>query len=88
MSKPLALYDAEITTIMAACRPLAVEQRNAFLLAVAQTLSGLNDHGDGAVYRVCRELQRHFFDPPELPRHTPRWARKGGGLRVEADELA
>jgi hypothetical protein len=76
MPKPLALSDAEIAHVMAACRPLAVEQRDAFLLAIAQTLSGLSDHGDGAVYRVCRELQRHFFDPPELPRHAPRWSSR------------
>jgi len=64
----LALSDAEITTIMSACRPLAVEAREQFLLAVAQTLAGLSEHGDGVVYRVCRELQRQFFDVPDLSR--------------------
>jgi hypothetical protein len=30
-------------------------------------------------------VQRHYFDPPDLARgHTPRWARKGGGIREPA----
>jgi hypothetical protein len=88
MPKPLALSDAEITTIMAACRPPAVEAREPFLLAVAQTIAGLDEHADGAVYRICRELQCRFFEPPRLARVTPKWARRAGGIRVEADEPA
>jgi hypothetical protein len=42
--------------------------------------------GDGVVHRVCRELQRQFFAPPDLARgHVPRWSRKNGGIRESAD---
>jgi hypothetical protein len=63
---PLALTDAQITTIMALARPLLPDQRTAFLEMVAAKLRELcnGDVGDGVIYRLCRELQREFFDPP------------------------
>ena len=50
---------------MAAARPLPVHLRDP-LHAVAHALSDLNVIGPGAMHQVCRELQRQFFDPPDL----------------------
>jgi hypothetical protein len=57
MSQPLRLSDDELDAVMAAARPLARDQRDAFLHAVAHALSG-QEIGPGTVARTCRELQR------------------------------
>jgi len=64
--RPLALSDSELTTIMAACRPLSPADRDVFLRSVAFALEQLPELGDGAVSRVCREIQSRYFRPPEL----------------------
>jgi hypothetical protein len=66
MSSPLALSDSEITTIMAACRPLSPSDRDAFLQHVASALAGQPVLGDGVVARVCREIFREHWKAPEL----------------------
>jgi hypothetical protein len=64
---PICLTDAELAEVMAAARPLAPHVRNAFLEAVASELGRLGgEAGLGTVHRVCRQLQRQFFDPPDL----------------------
>ena len=63
---PLALSDAQITTVMQLARPLLPNQRTAFLEMLATKLRGRTDLGDGALYRLCRELQQEVFDPPVL----------------------
>jgi hypothetical protein len=65
---PLALTDAQITTIMRIARPLSPPQRTAFLEMLAAKLNGQRELGDGEVYRLCRELQRQHFDPPIIDR--------------------
>jgi hypothetical protein len=66
---PLALSDSELDAVLAAARPLAVELRDPFLRAVAHELAGCGGEiGPGVVARTCRELQREFFDPPDLSR--------------------
>jgi hypothetical protein len=69
MSKPLALTDEQITTVMGLARPLLPDQRAAFLEMLATKLNGQRDLGDGALYRLCRELQRELFDPPLQSHH-------------------
>jgi hypothetical protein len=64
---PLRLSDDELSAVMAAARPIAVAQRDAFLRAVAAALGG-RELGPGVVHRVCAETQRRFFDPPDLGR--------------------
>jgi hypothetical protein len=61
---PLALTDEQITTLMQLARPLLPDQRTAFLKMLATRLNGHRELGDGALYRLCRELQREVFDPP------------------------
>jgi hypothetical protein len=63
---PIKLSDAELDCVMAAARPLAVEMRDPFLRAVAAALEGSKVIGPGVVARTCAELQRQFFDPPDL----------------------
>jgi hypothetical protein len=76
MPSPIRLTDSELDAVMAACRPLPVERRDDFLKAVAAELDG-RELGPGLVHRICGEVQRRFWVPPEVP-HTPsRWARRG-----------
>jgi hypothetical protein len=76
--RPLALTDSELDAVLAAARPLAPDLRDPFLQAVAHALSGRNVIGPGTVHRVCAELQRQSFDPPDLGGRMPRvgkWER-------------
>jgi hypothetical protein len=63
---PLKLTDEQLTAIMHAAQPLAVQDRDAFLREVAAALAALPERGDGTVYRVVREVQRRHFDPPSF----------------------
>lgn len=77
---PLALTDAELDIVFAAARPLDVDLRDPFLQAVANALMHERGPiGPGVVHRVCRELQRQFFVPPQnekAPSRSPsRWDR-------------
>jgi hypothetical protein len=60
----LKLSDSELDVIFAAARPLQVEDRDAFLRAVAERLSSLPHLGDGLVFQICREVQREHWNPP------------------------
>jgi hypothetical protein len=64
--RPLALTDSEITTIMAACRPLSPDDRESFLQHVAAVLAAQPVLGDGVVARVCREIFKQHWKAPEL----------------------
>jgi hypothetical protein len=67
---PLRLTDSQITAIFAAARPLAVRDRDAFLLDLAAALQGIVDPGDGDVARAIRAVQRQHFDPPQHSAHA------------------
>ena len=62
----IALTDHELDAVMAAARPLQPQARSEFLTAVAAELASQPQRGPGAIYRVCRDLQRRYFDPPDL----------------------
>jgi hypothetical protein len=66
MPKPLALSDDELSAVLAAARPIAVERRDAFLQQIASTLSNCAEISPGLVHRVCAEVQRKFFVPPTM----------------------
>jgi hypothetical protein len=75
---PVRLSDDELNTVMQAAAPLAVAQRDPFLRAVANSLAGYKEIGPGTVFTVCRELQKQFFDPPNLEHAgTGKYARGG-----------
>jgi hypothetical protein len=80
----LRLTDSEMTIISNAARPLAVEDRDAFLQEVAERLAAMPERGDGSVFQVCREAQKHHWDPPlhepgPPPRQFERQPRKAAG---------
>jgi len=60
---PIHLSDDELTCVMAYAQPIARHLRDAFLREVASEVSRL---GSGTVSRICRQLQRKFFDVPDL----------------------
>jgi hypothetical protein len=62
----LKLSDSELDIVLAAAQPLAAKDRDAFLQDVAAALAALPERGDGAVFRVVREIQRRHFDVPDL----------------------
>jgi hypothetical protein len=64
----------------AAARPLAVQDRDPFLRDVAERLAALPHLGDGAVHRVCAEVQRRHWDPPVGLELTGPLPRKYGTL--------
>jgi hypothetical protein len=65
---PLALTDSQLDTVYRCAGPLAPAMRPAFLELVAQALAGAGEIGDGTVARVCAEVQRRFWVPPDLAR--------------------
>jgi hypothetical protein len=75
--QPLALTDAQITTVMQLARPLSPDQRSAFVELLAAKLNGCREIGDGALYQVCRDLQRELFSPPleTEPHHGGKYGR-------------
>jgi hypothetical protein len=68
---PIRLSDSELDAVMAAARPLAVERRDAFLQQVADALLRCGELGPGLVHRVVAQVQREFFDPPDLAAGAP-----------------
>jgi hypothetical protein len=79
----LKLTDSELDAVFSAARPLDLDLRDPFLQAVANALMAdcSGEIGPGTVARVCREMQRQFFDPPDFDRAVPRWSRKDGSIR-------
>ena len=79
----LKLTDSELDAVFSAARPLDPDLRDPFLQAVANALMAdcSGEIGPGTVARVCREMQRQFFDPPDFEGAVPRWSRKDGGIR-------
>jgi hypothetical protein len=65
MDKPLHLSDSQLEQILRAAAPLAPADRSTFLADVAAALRG-QTLGDGAVFRIIREIQGRYFHPPEL----------------------
>jgi hypothetical protein len=63
---PIRLTDSELDTVYRCAGPLAPAVRPAFLELVAQSLAGAGEIGDGTVARVCAEVQRRFWEPPDL----------------------
>jgi hypothetical protein len=61
---PLRLSDDQISTIMQLSRPLQPNEPVMFFEMVAAKLQGRADVGDGALFRICRELQRELLIPP------------------------
>jgi hypothetical protein len=66
MTAPIHLTDEQLTEVMRLAAPLPIDMRTAFLERLAGELRALGELGDGAVYRIARQLQKEFFDAPDL----------------------
>jgi hypothetical protein len=76
---PLRLTGDQLSAVFAAAQPLARNVREDFLEALGARLQQYPELGDGAVYRVIREVQREFWEPPHLE-HGPqprKWETSG-----------
>ena len=73
--RPLALSDSELTTIMAAARPLSPADRQSYLEHVAAVLAAEPILGDGVVGRVCREIFKQHWKAPEIDVKPSKYAR-------------
>jgi hypothetical protein len=65
----LSFTDEQLDALLRAATPLAPGDRTAFLEEVAAKLNGQRI-GDGVVFRVIREVQARYLDPPASPRGT------------------
>ena len=67
--KPINLSDDELEAVMHAARPLPVRDRYCFLQAVAEALRAeAGPLGPGVIHRILVQIQREFWDPPNLDR--------------------
>jgi hypothetical protein len=64
--KPLALTDAQLDIVFRLAAPLLDVDRSAFLEDVACALGELPEIGDGVVARICAQVQRKYWRPPEI----------------------
>jgi hypothetical protein len=55
---PIRLSDSELAAVMAAARPLPLQDRDRFLQDIAAELAALPMRGDGAVHRAIVTVQR------------------------------
>ncbi|SEB85032.1 hypothetical protein SAMN05444161_0004 [Rhizobiales bacterium GAS191] len=65
---PLSLSTDELDLLRSLAEPIARRRRAAFLAAVAAELEarGQAGGGPGLMHRTAREMQRRYFDPPDL----------------------
>jgi hypothetical protein len=61
---PLSFNGEEMAVLEALARPIDQGRRDAFLKAVASSLG--EARGAGRVHQAARQIQREYFDPPEL----------------------
>lgn len=61
--QPLKLSDDEMTAVYNACKPLNINDCDAFLQSPANALRQGGELGPGAVYRAIRDVQRRYFPP-------------------------
>ena len=65
----LSLSDAQFATVFNAAEPLVPSDRSRFLEDVATALAAPPELGDGAIARTYREIQRRYFQPPQIDGH-------------------
>jgi hypothetical protein len=77
-SRIISLTDDELTAVMRAAQPIAVDRRDEFLQRVASSLRDCVEIGPGSVHRAIAEAQQKFFDPPDLDFGSGRWSKYRG----------
>jgi hypothetical protein len=63
---PIRLSDEQMSALLAASHPLPPDSRSAFLEHCARELARLPIFGDGVLHRVIMQVQREYFEPPDL----------------------
>ena len=66
---PLQLNDEEMNVLLTLAGAIDQQLRPQFLQEVAQELEAkrqAGEIGEGSVHRLARQIQRRFFDPPQL----------------------
>jgi hypothetical protein len=66
---PLQLNDEEMNVLLTLAGAIDQQLRPQFLQEVAQELEAMRQVGkigEGSVHRLARQIQRRFFDPPQL----------------------
>jgi hypothetical protein len=77
-AKPFGVDDLSYDQILAAARPLAPGPRDAFLQEIAETLRRSGPpQGEGELFRLCRETQRKYWDPPFEVGNGSKYSRRG-----------
>jgi hypothetical protein len=64
----LSLSDAELAIITELAAPIAPSLRDAFLKSVAVVLAQCATREPGLVYRLAKDEQRRFLEPPSRRR--------------------
>jgi len=67
---PICLSDEQMSALLAASHPLPPNSRSAFLEHCARELARLPIVGDGVLHRIVMQVQREYFDPPDLSTAT------------------
>jgi hypothetical protein len=62
--RPIAVSDDQLSQIMAALEPLQPGERSAVLAKLADHLRAMPEVGDGALFRLLKELVRQVWRPP------------------------
>jgi hypothetical protein len=66
---PLQLNDEEMSVLMSLAGPIDQQRRPQFLQEVAQELEvkrQAGEVGEGLVHRLARQIQRKYWDPPQI----------------------
>jgi hypothetical protein len=63
---PLSLSNDEKEVLFTLAEPLDHRRRGEFLATVAAELEACPQPGPGLVHRVAAQVQRRFWDPPDL----------------------
>jgi hypothetical protein len=76
---PIRLTDSQLDAVLAATRPLAVADRDAFLQDVAAALQGRPSLEMATLYRAIADVQRRHHDPPQMDHDVGTGRRCAGG---------
>jgi hypothetical protein len=71
---PLELNDREMSMLLTLSAPIDQRLRPQFLQEVATELEAkrqAGEIGEGSVHRLARQIQRKYWDPPQLPNASP-----------------
>jgi hypothetical protein len=69
--QPICPTESQMNAVLAAAMPLPPDLRSSFVEACARKIAALPEVGDGALHRIVMQVQKIYFDPPDLSRARP-----------------